>query len=88
MDEIKERVQRIISKFNGFPIKGGEAQIALRELGLSILEIVSIAFEIEEAFNICFEDSELDQFFTFCHSIGFLKQRVGAPERLTLRIGS
>lgn len=84
MDEIINRTQSILTKFTNFQIKEVGPYTTLQDLGLSSLDVVSLAFEIEEAFNIRIEENELGQFYTFGDVLEYLKKRVYVSKRSDL----
>lgn len=70
LEDITVRVSEIIEKILNQPVQNIEPDLELNIIGLNSMMTVILVVELEEAFNITFDDSELlYSYFSTIHKI-------------------
>lgn len=57
MNTVRDRVQRIVEKYYGEPIRAGEVSL-IEDLSFDSLQLVECLAELEEEFAMSFEEGE------------------------------
>lgn len=64
MNEIEEQIYTAVKKVKNIDVRGLAPETRFDSLGITSLELITIIFELEDAYNITIVAAELDDFKT------------------------